>query len=257
MGRVVSDNIGECGGDDFASGVGLRMDLNHRLEDIERFNLAIERLENLQGGPTSLLKIRSGKKHPTHGVYFFFEQGEFRSGTLRKNRVVRVGTHGLKINSQSTLGKRLGQHMGSKSSGNGNHRGSIFRLLIGDALQARQPELRLSTWGAPRSIKNDEAGLELLVSQVIREMSVVLLEIDDVAGPESKRGLIERNSIALLSNYVPHGIDPPSPNWLGRFSSREKVVRSGMWNNRHVDENYDPRFFDVLENLVKIQMKKI
>ena len=29
------------------------------------------------------------------------------------------------------------------------------------------------------------------------------------------RGYIERNAIALLSNYGKPAIDPPSPGWLG------------------------------------------
>ena len=61
--------------------------------------------------------------------------------------------------------------------------------------------------------------------------------------------MIERNAIALLSGYAESALDPPSPGWLGLHSDRKPVRRSGLWNNRHVDESYDPLFLDVLEEL--------
>ena len=32
--------------------------------------------------------------------------------------------------------------------------------------------------------------------------------------------------------------------------AREIVRRSGLWNNNHVDENYDPAFISLLEHYV-------
>jgi hypothetical protein len=61
---------------------------------------------------------------------------------------------------------------------------------------------------------------------------------------------IERNSIALLSNYNKPHLDPPSQGWLGRHSDREKVRTSGLWNSNHVDESYDPAFLNELDRLV-------
>ena len=71
-----------------------------------------------------------------NAVCFFYEAGEERSGSGVALRVVRIGTHGLTVGSRSTLWGRLSQHRGT-SRGTGNHRGSIFRLLVGIAL-ARQ-----------------------------------------------------------------------------------------------------------------------
>jgi hypothetical protein len=34
------------------------------------------------------------------------------------------------------------------------------------------------------------------------------------------------------------------------YSDRERVRQSGLWNNRHVDETYDPRFLDVFESIL-------
>jgi hypothetical protein len=66
--------------------------------------------------------------------------------------------------------------------------------------------------------------------------------IDDPPSRTSLRGYIERNSIALLSNLGKPQLDPPSPGWLGRSCDRGKgrVKASGLWNQNHVDESYDP-----------------
>ncbi len=81
-------------------------------------------------------------------------------------------------------------------------------------------------------------------------MPFLWLSIPDEPGPESLRGYIERNSIGLLSNYQQLALDPPSPSWLGHHSDRERVRRSGLWNQNHVDEPYDPGFLNRLEELV-------
>ena len=74
----------------------------------------------------------------------------------------------------------------------------------------------------------------------------------DAPGPASVRGYIERNSIALLSNLGKAPLDPPSAQWRGHGCDRgERVRNSGLWNQRHVDETYDPAFLDVLSDLVE------
>ncbi len=82
-------------------------------------------------------------------------------------------------------------------------------------------------------VKEAEGPLERKVSDHIRAMQILSLPIEDAPGPESARGRIERNAIALLSNYATDPLDRASAAWLGLHSDREKVVRSGLWNNRH------------------------
>ena len=60
----------------------------------------------------------------------------------------------------------------------------------------------------------------------------------------------ERNAIALLSNCGKPALDPPSGDWLGHHSDRERVRASGLWNQNHVEETCDPGFLDVLHRLV-------
>jgi len=81
-------------------------------------------------------------------------------------------------------------------------------------------------------------------------MPLVWLSIGDEPGPESLRGKIERNSIALLSNFNKAPLDWPSPLWLGHHCNRERVRASGLWNQNRVDECYDPDFLEDLEQLV-------
>ncbi len=81
-------------------------------------------------------------------------------------------------------------------------------------------------------------------------MPFLWLDINDEPGPDSLRGNIERNAIALLSNYGKMSLDPPSPTWLGQFCNRPLVRESGLWNQNHVAERYDPAFLDSLEELV-------
>ena len=78
----------------------------------------------------------------------------------------------------------------------------------------------------------------------------VRLAVEDSPGPESLRGLIERKSIALLSNFARDPLDPPSDGWLGHHSDRQRVCRSGLWNNNHVQEKHDPSFLVSLERLI-------
>ncbi len=88
------------------------------------------------------------------------------------------------------------------------------------------------------------------VSKVIGAMPFVCLALDDEPGAESQRGYIERNAIALLSNFGKRPLDPPSDGWLGRACNRERVRKSGLWNQNHVDEAYDPAFLGCFEKLV-------
>ena len=232
-----------------------RQDVNdrQRLADVIRFYSILDAIERVGGRARTLATCSGRMVWPRRGVYFFLEEGENRSDTGTDLRVVRVGTHALKAESGVTLWRRLAQHRGSRATGGGNHRGSICRLLVGTALINRNG-YAYPTWGkgstASRVVREGETLLEREVSRVIGAMSVVSLGVDDEPGPLSLRGYIERNAIALLSNYHKPPLDPPSVQWLGRHSDREKVRSAGLWNQNHVDDTYDPAFLDVLAALV-------
>ncbi len=222
-----------------------------RLTHLQRFYSILAALVERQG--VRILGECSGRlSWPRRGVYFFMENGENRTDTGTGLRIVRVGTHALKSGSATQLWTRLSQHRGQNKSGGGNHRGSIFRLIVGAALTG-QRGYEYSTWGvgstAPREIRASEFPLECEVSRVIGAMPFLWVGVDDEPGASSLRGYIERNAIALLSNFSRPPLDPPSAGWLGHHSDRERVRKSGLWNSNHVEENYDPAFLDRLEQL--------
>jgi hypothetical protein len=144
---------------------------DRRLPDLIRFYSILNRLEKTIGGPRALADCRGRMKWPARGVYFFCEAGENRSDTGEGPRVVRVGTHALKAGGSTTLWGRLSTHRGQLRSGGGNHRGSIFRLIVGTALIARDGH-KFPTWdegpSAAKDIKVGEIVLERAVSAVIR-----------------------------------------------------------------------------------------
>jgi len=225
---------------------------HQRLEHLRRFYSSIDRLETRIGGARSLVECSGRMDWPKRGVYFFRESGECRTDTGDGPRIVRVGTHALISGASTKIWTRLSQHKGQPSTGGGNHRGSIFRLVVGAALSNRDGH-EFATWGgktASRDVRASERVLEREVSQVIGKMPFLWLSIEDEAGPQSLRGVIERNSIALLSNYNKPALDPPSQGWLGKRSDRQRVRDSVLWNSNHVDESYDPAFLNELDRLI-------
>jgi hypothetical protein len=171
--------------------------------------------------------------------------------------VVRVGTHAISSGSRTSLWHWLSQHRGTRS-GAGNHRGSVFRKLVGSALALRRPELAIATWGqghsASAAVRQAELALEQAVSEYIGAMPFVWLAIDDEPSKESERAYIERNAVALLSNATaPMGevLDAASPEWLGAMSGHLDVRRSGLWNSRDVMASYDSAFLQAFSRLVK------
>jgi hypothetical protein len=223
-----------------------------RLADLVRFYAILADLESEVSAARRLAECSGRMDWPRRGLYFFFEDSEKRSETGNGPRVVRVGTHALTVGSGTKLWTRLSQHKG-QSNGGGNHRGSIFRLIVGTAL-INKNGLNFPTWGignnADKAVRSGEVDLERQVSEVIGNMRFLWLSIEDEPGPESRRRYVEKNLISLLSNYNKPPLDPPSTTWLGHFCNRERVRKSGLWNQNHVEETYNPTFLDDLDHLV-------
>ena len=225
-----------------------------RLSDVVRFYEILAIAERQYGGKRMLAECDARMPWPKRGVYFFFEPGERRTDSGDELRVVRVGTHAVSTGAKSTLWRRLSQHRGTKTGAGGNHRGSVFRLLVGAAMATRDQQLATPTWGkgqsAPKSIREKEEDLEREVSRYIGRMPFLWVEADDTPSSESARAYIERNAIALLSNVTTatsKPIDPCSRAWLGLCCPSENVRASGLWNSRCVAERYDPEFLNLLQ----------
>jgi len=235
-----------------------------REDDLGHFYQLMDGLRDRLGGYLYLRDCTGRDDWPSRGVYYFFDEHEPRAGSGKGYRIVRVGTHALAAGSSTSLWQRLSQHAGSKSSGSGNHRGSIFRLLIGEAMQGRDKTSQPATWGigsdpgkagaglnlTSAQVRESERGLELAVSRYISALPFLIVAAEDAPGPRSVRGVLERNSIALLSNSGKKALNVPTPGWLGRYSGRQRVRESGLWNNRHVEESYAPSFLQVLQKQI-------
>jgi hypothetical protein len=228
---------------------------NHEAElanDVGRFHRLMRALWLAQDGGR-LLSTSSGRlTWPTRGVYFITEMpGGLTHGTMP--RIVRVGTHAVSAGSRTTLWDRLSTHRGTES-GLGSHRSSIFRSHVGRALMKRHQDIEpIESWGigqsAPRTIRDGEAKLEMLVSETIGRLRVIWLDVPDDAGPQSDRAYFERNSIGLLSRA--NLLSPlRDREWLGRSSLDWRICVSGLWNLDHVFLKPDPDFLDRLSNQI-------
>jgi len=230
------------------------------ISSIQLFYGILNEIENKIGGKHYLKNCDGYMAWPERGVYFFFEPGEMRTTSGEGLRCVRVGTHALKNQSKTTLWNRLSQHRGTVAGrypGSGNHRGSVFRHHVGTALMKQDdwPQEIGRNWGgsnADRFVKEAEVQYERAISKHIGNMPFIWLKIDDEPGPKSTRGYIERNAIALLSNYqrIRNPVDPPSQTWLGQWAQSPKVRKSGLWNSNHVEDSIDKQFLVTLKSLI-------
>lgn len=131
-----------------------------RLADVVRFYALLNQLEQRLGGMRTLATFDRYRDWPHRGLYLFFELSEVRQQSGNGPRIVRVGTHALVTGSRSTLRQRLGQHR-RLASGGGNHRGSIFRLLIGQALLARGEVAQCVSWGVKGAARKASLALNI------------------------------------------------------------------------------------------------
>ena len=208
--------------------------MTQRDQDIERFYCLIDRLEKRVKGKV-LLKDCDGHEGWPQGVYFFFENGEFRNANTGELRVVRVGTHGAGAHSPSTLWWRLTQHQNDVGR-------SVFRDHVAIALRKRS---RAKNREYPRH------NHQTCVSRYIGRMPFLWVKVDGEDG-HLRRGKIERNAIALLSFWHQDAIGSPSDDWLGNWRNHKikKVERSGLWNVTYVTREYTSSFLDDLERCV-------
>jgi hypothetical protein len=220
-----------------------------RENDRRRLHDLLDQLADQQGGRRRLAECHGRLGWPSHGVYFFYEDGE--TTTDGRPRVVRVGTHALTTTSRTTLWQRLRQHrgaVGGRNPGRGDHRGSIFRLHVGAALirRDRLPDELLASWLAqkPATRHPHEPEVERAVSAIITAMPFTWLAVPNASDGRSARGDIERNAIALLAH------SSSSAGWLGRRATSSAVRASGLWNVNHVNEPYDRGFLDRLEGAI-------
>lgn len=220
----------------------------NKQQNIDKFYDLLD--EVVKKFPKRTLDTISKSKLPEKGVYFFFEQNETRQN-INLDRVVRIGTHAAIANSNATLYDRLYNHKGSKDL-TGNHRGSVFRKLIGYSLLYKD-RLNFPHWGdklkkSDKLIKASEKPLEKIVSTYLNTLTFTVLEVPGPSSKNNDRAFIENNSIALLSNYDGLATDKCSKDWLGQYSRDSKIIESGLWNSRCVErKEIEGNYFNTFE----------
>ncbi|KKG11769.1 hypothetical protein EO98_16020 [Methanosarcina sp. 2.H.T.1A.6] len=163
------------------------------------------------------------RKIPRNGIYILFEKGETAHGM---DRIVRIGTH----TGKNQLRSRLKQHFIKE-----NKDRSIFRKNIGRALLNRDKDPFLDQWEIDlTSRKKKEIYSALIdfekqkevekgVSQYIQaNISFVVFEVES----QEKRLELESKIISTISLCDECC---PSSDWLGLFSPKEKIRKSGLW----------------------------
>lgn len=160
---------------------------------------------------------------PENGIYILFEKEESAHST---NRIVRIGTH----TGQNQLRSRLFQHFLKE-----NKDRSIFRKNIGRALLKKDKDPFLKKWELDLTTRNakdkysdsvdfeKQREIEKRVTKYIQDnFSFVVFQIDE----KDKRLEIESKIISSVSLCEEC---KPSENWLGNFSPKEKIKKSGLW----------------------------
>ena len=235
-----------------------------RRNSLDRFYELLATLGQRVGGAWKLKACTGYMDWPDRGVYFFLEPGE-RRDSADQLRVTRVGTRAVSEGSSTSLWDRLKQHYGTGDGSSnhphgGNHRGSVYRKRVGEAIIEKHDlnedypdwDKRWSSIDRGRSeVRDEEYILERRVSTYIREQPFLWVDVDDKPSAASDRAYIEQNAIALLSNFEDETIDSRADGWLGKYSRSREIRESGLWNVNHVEERYDPDFLDILEVAVE------
>jgi len=165
-------------------------------------------------------ELRRNGTYIQNGIYILFEKGE---RAHFGDRIVRVGTH----REPNRLFSRLQQHFMRE-----NKESSIFRKNIGRAILSKTGDRFLTEWEKKKT--NNQAKLlkvEQEVSAYIRDniSFVVIPEDDKAARRRMESGLI--STISLCDEHQ------PSSAWLGIFSSKERIRKSGLWLEQHLRED--------------------
>lgn len=227
----------------------------NRIDEINRFYELLNKLEN-KTGKHLLLDCNAQMKWPKKSIYFFFERDQLRENSVEE-RVVNIA-YTTGENDKDTLWYRLRKHRGTvagKHAGGGNHRESNLRLHLGTALINRD-EIDCPSWGkrfkANADIREAEYPVEKIVSEKVNSMPFLWLGLDSRTGRQDFARFMQKNAIALLSNYGKAPLDESSSTWLGYYCSNPFVKRSGLWNVEYVSERYNPVFMEEFRTLVNL-----
>lgn len=160
---------------------------------------------------------------PRSGIYVLFERGQQAHGV---RRIVRIGTH----TGDNQLRSRLRQHFLLE-----NKDRSIFRKNIGRALLNKRDDPFLEHWNFDLTPRKNREKYGHLVDfdyqqQIEKEVSAYIqqnLSFAVFEVPEKDDRLhLESRLISTISLCEGCGA---SPGWLGSYSPKRKIRKSGLW----------------------------
>ena len=180
---------------------------------------------------------------PLSGIYFFYEKNEIWGHGGEKLRIVRIGTHKGK-----NFRSRISDHflINNKNFNENKPKPSdrsIFRKNIGRVILNKRKDKYLQIWEIdftkPENIEewakdrdiNKEKEIEKEITKIIREnFSFRFIIIEDEKKRIGSEGL-ERKLIATVAQCEKC---KPSKNWLGLYSPKEVIKKSGLWLTQHL-----------------------
>ena len=183
---------------------------------------------------------------PKNGIYILFENNEFSHGV---DRIVRVGTH----TGENQLLSRIKQHFLNK-----NKDRSIFRKNIGRAMLNKEKDNFINLWEIDMTSKNNrtlfkdkidfdyQKKIENRVTEYIKNnLSFCVFEVEN----KNNRLTLESRIISSISHC---NECKGSQGWLGNYSPKEKIRKSGLWLvNELYKESLSKSQYEELSLLIK------
>jgi hypothetical protein len=87
-------------------------------------------------------------------------------------------------------------------------------------------------------LREQEHPLEQRVSERIRQMPFLVVNVPGEPGPNSERATLERNLISLVAQYRNRNPNLKNDDTLRSYSPTPEIARSDLWNVDHVSELY-------------------
>jgi hypothetical protein len=97
-------------------------------------------------------------------------------------------------------------------------------------------------------LREQEHPLELDVSEYIRNLPMLVVDVPGDAGPNSDRAWLEANLIALVSQHRRRQPELRPSDSLTAESEAPTVWRTGLWNIDHTDSLFDPTAVEKLQS---------
>jgi hypothetical protein len=234
-------------------------------DPLDQFYTKLGDLKTQTDGPYYLDECDGQMDWPDRGIYIFFDQNsDLDVDPPSEWSISRIGTVGVSEGSSNTLWKRLRQHRGNtrgEHAGGGNHRGSIFRLHVGRAIiEAENLHDDYPYWGTSHregipletdALREQEHPLEVRVSDYIRSLPFLVMDVPGAPSKTSARARLEKNLIGLVSQRRRTTPTLMREGWLGHENPKPEIHRTGLWNIHHVTALYDASIISDINSYIQ------